>query len=58
MMTDDGTARQCLMIIIKIIATTILDNTGWSAAQSVFGDIKHLLYQWHVDRYVVLIFMY
>ena len=58
MMTDDGTARKCLMTIIKIIATTILDNTGWSAAQSVFGDVKHLLCRWHVDRYVVLIFMY
>ena len=27
------------------------DNTGWSAAERVFGgDIKHLLCHWHVDQ--------
>ena len=30
-----------------------LDNTGWNAAQNVFGeDIKHLLCSWHVHRLV------
>ena len=27
------------------------DNTGWSATKAVYGDIKHLLCFWHVDRY-------
>ncbi|XP_065899007.1 uncharacterized protein [Dysidea avara] len=26
------------------------DNTGWSAARNVFGEIRHLLCRWHVDR--------
>ncbi len=27
-----------------------LDNTGWLAAKCVYGELKHLLCHWHVDR--------
>lgn len=32
------------------MAGIIPDNTGWSATKKVYGDIKHLLCFWHVDR--------
>ena len=51
MMTDDGTFS---ITIFEVANTSDLDNTGWSAAQSVFGDVKHLLCRWHVERYAIV----
>ena len=61
LMTDDG------ILIINLIGPIDYnyylnaDNTGWSAANIVFGEIKHLLCNWHVDRLVychIAIIMY
>ena len=39
---------------VYIIYILYIDNTGWSATKAVYGDIKHLLCYWHVDRYVIV----
>ncbi len=37
----------------------ITDNTGWNAANRVFGQtLKHLLCHWHVHRYNAMPFNY
>ena len=46
MMTDDGMT----FYTVLMFKSHFTDNTGWSAARNVFGDIKHLLCRWHVDR--------
>ena len=49
-MTDDGDLQinYTYCILEHIIITA--DNTGWLAAKSVYGELKHLLCHWHVDR--------
>ena len=56
LMTDDGELnRYCLYkktTDLSLIDLAHADNTGWSAAQAVYGEgLKHLLCLWHVDRY-------
>ena len=51
-MTDDGMyGAYIITITYSDYAIYILtDNTGWSATKAVYGNIKHLLCFWHVDR--------
>ena len=54
-MTDDGKSY-CINLYTHFKQPTVYmictDNTGWSATKAVFGEIKHLLCHWHVDRFV------
>ena len=27
-----------------------LDDTGWKAAEHVYGNIQHILCRWHIDQ--------
>ena len=50
-MTDDGKFSDQSLALYVNLSPCILDNTGWSAIQSVFGgDVKHLLCKWHIDQ--------
>jgi len=49
------TGKPVLKYGVHHITTSISDNTGWSAAQAVYGEqLKHLLCLWHVDRYATI----
>ena len=50
-MTDDDKFSDQSLALYVNLSPCILDNTGWSAIQSVFGgDVKHLLCKWHIDQ--------
>ena len=51
-MTDDGMidTRNYGLLLNQYTVLFFSDNTGWSGSKAVYGDIKHLLCFWHVDR--------
>lgn len=53
-MTDDGMLMHMYNYIYALASNITnffhIDNTGWSAAQRVFGNPHHLLCHWHVDQ--------
>lgn len=49
-MTDDGVYAVASYLSLDMIALINTDCTGWSATTAVYGDVRHILCFWHVDR--------